>query len=359
MRQPIVPGSHWVPSAAVADWAVSCLTALDMAPDDAQLLARSLVQTSLWGVDSHGIARLPHYLERISRGSIRVRPTVTVEMTAASTARVHGGQGQGIVVAHRAAGVAADLARASGVGAVGVSDSSHCGAMALYTRPAARSGLVAIAFTHSDSMAAPHGGTREFFGTNPISMAFPRDGHEPVCLDMATTSIPYNRVVNARREGHPLPEGVAYDGAGNLTTDANEARALVPLGGTEFGHKGYGLALMIDLLCGPLNGNPFGPTISGMFTDLDAPRHLGAFFLTLDPGRFACGPTLAATVDVVARRLAAEPGSPLMPGDPELNEERVRRAKGIPVEPGLATQMREWSARLGVVDSLPAALRQP
>jgi LDH2 family malate/lactate/ureidoglycolate dehydrogenase len=318
MRQPIVPGSHWVPSTAIADWAVSCLTALDMAPDDAHLLAESLVQTSLWGVDSHGIARLPHYLERISRGSITARPTVTVETTGASTAQVHGDQGQGIVVAHRAAGVAADLARASGVGAVGVSDSSHCGAMALYTRPAARSGLVAIAFTHSDSMAAPHGGTHEFFGTNPISMAFPRDGHEPVCLDMATTSIPYNRVVNARREGHPLPEGVAYDRHGNLTTDATEARALLPLGGTGFGHKGYGLALMID------------------------------------PGRFAGGPTLAATVDVVAARLAAEPGSPLMPGDPELDEERVRRVKGIPIEPGLATQLREWSARLDV-DSLPVS----
>lgn len=326
-----------------------------MSPQDARLLAESLVQTSLWGVDSHGIARLPHYMDRLTRGSIKARPSITVKNTGASTAQVLGDQGQGILVAHRAAQVAIDLAKTTGVGAVGVSDSSHCGAMALYTRPAARDGLIAIAFTHSDSMAAPFGGTKAFFGTNPISIAFPRSGHEPACLDMATTSIPFNRVINARREGHPLPPGVAYDETGKITTDAAAARSLLPLGGTEFGHKGYGLAMMIDLLCGPLNGNPYGPTISGMFTELDTPRRLGAFFLILDPSRFAGGELLADTVETIARALSNEPGSPLMPGDPELNEETIRRVEGIPVEPVLADQMQAWSERLKV-QTLPNLL---
>ena len=321
-----------------------------MPVDDARQLAESLVQTSLWGIDSHGIARLPHYMERISRGSIKARPTIRVEQTGASTAQVHGDQGQGIVVAHRAATIAAELARNSGIGAVGVTDSSHCGAIALYVRPAAREGLVAMAFTHTDAVALPFGGTRAFFGTNPMAMAFPRSGHEPVCLDMATTSIPYNRVTNARREGHPLPEGVAFDEAGQATTDAHAVRALAPLGGNEYGHKGYGLALMIDLLCGPLNANPYGSTISSMFNALDEPRRLGAFFLMLDPQRFAGGPMLADTVEKMALALAGEPGSPLMPGDPELQEESVRRVKGIPIEPVLAEQMREWSKRLQVTE---------
>ena len=356
MSQPIIPGSAFVPHQSVADWAACCLETLDMSATDARLLADSLVQTSLWGIDSHGIARLPHYLERISRGSIKARPAVTVKETGPATAQLHADQGHGIVIGHRAAALAADLARRSGVGVVGVSDSSHCGAMALYTRPAARAGLIAIAFTHADAMAAPHGGTRAFFGTNPIAIAFPRAGHEPACLDMATTSIPFNRVINARREGHPLPPGVAYDAEGRITTDAQAARSLIPLGSAEFGHKGYGLALMADLLCGPLNGNPYGPTISNMFTELDAYRHLGAFFLVLDPQRFAGGATLAATVEIMAQALAAQPGSPLMPGDPELDEERIRRAQGIPIEPVLALQMREWSARLAV-DCLPVELR--
>ena len=355
MTQPIVPGSLRVPSQSIVDWATACLQALDMTPADARLLTESLVQTSAWGIDSHGIARLPHYMERLSRGSIKARPEIVVKETGPSTAQVHGDQGQGIIVGHRAARVAVDLARKSGIGAVGVSDSSHCGAMALYTRPAARDGLIALAFTHSDSMAAPFGGTRAFFGTNPISIAFPRAGSEPACLDMATTSIPFNRVINARREGHPLPAGVAYDESGKLTTDADATRSLLPLGGPEFGYKGYGLALMIDLLCGPLNGNPYGPTISGMFTELDAPRRLGAFFLMIDPTRFAGGAMLAATVDNIAGALSREPGSPLMPGDPELAEEEKRKIEGIPIEPGLAAQMRDWSVRLKI-DNLPEAL---
>ena len=355
-KSPIIPGSHWVSFEPIANWATACLEKLDLSAADARLLADSLVQTSLWGIDSHGIARLPHYLERFSRGSIKARPNVVVRETGASTAQIHGDHGQGILVGHQATAVAIELARKTGVGAVGVSDSSHCGAMALYTRPAARSGMVAIACTHSDSMAAPHGGTRAFLGTNPLSIAFPRAGHEPACLDMATTSIPFNRVINARREGHALPPGVAYDAAGQITTDADAACALIPLGSAEFGHKGYGLALMIDLLCGPLNGNPYGPTISNMFTELDEYRHLGAFFLVLDPMRFAGGTTLAATVETIAVALSAQPGSPLMPGDPELDEERVRRAQGIPIEPGLAGQMRDWSERLKI-DVLPEVLR--
>lgn len=355
MSQPIVPGSIRVSAEAITDWAITCLQALDMTAPDARQLAESLVQTSLWGIDSHGIARLPHYMERLSRGSIKARPNIVVNETGASTAQVHGDQGQGIIVAHRAAQVATDLAKKSGIAAVGVSDSSHCGAMALYTRPAAREGLIAIAFTHSDSMAAPFGGTRAFFGTNPISIAFPRAGNEPSCLDMATTSIPFNRVINARREGHPLPDGVAFDGEGNLTTDAVATRSLLPLGGSEFGYKGYGLALMIDLLCGPLNANPYGPTISGMFTEMDTPRRLGAFFLMIDPQRFAGGLLLAGTVDTIANALAGEPGAPRMPGDPELAEEKSRRAEGIPVEPVLAEQMREWSERLKLAP-LPESL---
>ncbi|MDR0577245.1 MAG: Ldh family oxidoreductase [Candidatus Accumulibacter sp.] len=360
MSQPVIEGSAPIPHEAIAAWAGRCLERLGMAPADARLLADSLVQASLWGIDSHGIGRLPHYMERLKRGSIEARPEIVVKETGPATAQVHGGRGHGIIVAHRAAAVAAGLARRSGVGAVGVSDSSHCGAMALYTRPAARAGLVAIAFTHADAMAAPFGGKRAFFGTNPIAIAFPRAGHEPACLDMATSSIPFNRVINARREGHPLPPDVAYDANGDPTTDANAARALMPLGGAEYGYKGYGLALMIDLLCGPLNANPWGATISNMFTALDEPRRLGAFFIMLDPGRFAGGETLAATVETVARALAAEPGSPLMPGDPELRAEAERRARGIPVEPGLAAQMRDWTERLGVegVEGLPAALEK-
>lgn len=352
MSQPVAAGSIAVPAATLRQWAAQCLVRLGLPEADATRLAASLVQTSLWGVDSHGVARLTHYFDRLSRGSIKARPQMVVKRTGPCTAQVAGDQGHGILVAHRANALAMVLARENGIGAVGVSDSSHCGAMALYTREAARQGLVALAFTHADSIAAAHGGERAFFGTNPISIAFARDGGEPVCLDMATTSIPWNRVMNARREGHPLPPDVAIDTQGRPTTDADAAVAVTPLGGAAYGHKGYALALMVDLLCGPLHGNPWGPNIPKMFADLDAPRRIGAFFIVIDPVRFAGGSTIGAAVAQMAQALAAEPGAPLMPGDPELALQRERERSGIPIEPGLVRQMREWGERLGVAPPL-------
>lgn len=333
-------------------WAEACLLAQDFSADDARCLAHSLAKTSLWGIDSHGIARLPHYLNRVAHGSILARPDVRIERTGPGTAQVHGGRGQGIVVAHRANALAIEMARETGVAAVGVSDSSHCGAIGLYSRAAAREGLIGIAFTHSDSIAAPYGGRAAFFGTNPISLAFPRADGAPLCLDMATTAIPWNRVMNARRDGVALPAGVALDENGADCTDAHAARALRPLGGEEYGYKGYGLAMMVELLCGPLNGNPFGPHISSMYEALDQPRELGAFFIVIDPARFAGGAALAAVVAGMAVELSKAPGAPRMPGDPEADHERERQQLGLPVPPALWDEMQAWSSRLGV--ALPA-----
>jgi ureidoglycolate dehydrogenase (NAD+) len=329
-------------------WGADCLRAQDFSEADALCLAKSLAQTSLWGIDSHGIARLPHYLNRVAHGSIQARPDIVIERTGPGTAQVHGGQGQGIVVAHRANALAIDLAKSAGVSAVGVSDSSHCGAIGLYSRAAAAQGFIGIAFTHSDSIAAPFGGHEPFFGTNPISLAFPRADADPLCLDMATTAIPWNRVMNARRDGVTLPPGVALDAQGRDCSDADQARALRPLGGEEYGYKGYGLAMMIELLCGPLNGNPFGPHISPMYEALDRPRELGAFFIVIDPARFAGGAALAAVVAGMAMELSQVPGAPRMPGDPEAAAQAARRHDGLPVPPALWAEMQAWSGRLGV-----------
>ena len=346
--QPTRDDATPVAAAALRDWATRCAALAGMTHDDAALLATSLVQTSLWGIDSHGIALLPHYLERLANGTIRARPALAVQRTGPATALLEADQGHGIVVAHRAMAEAVAIARDQGIGAVGVHNASHCGAIGLYTRAAARAGCVGFALTHADSVAVPHGGRRPFFGTNPISVAFPRTGGEPLCLDMATTSIPFGRVRNARREGHALPADTAVDAQGDFTTDADAAIAVAPLGGREYGYKGYALALVIDLLCGPLLGNPYGPHITPMFAALDRPRNVGAFFIALDPERFAGGAHLAAQVEAMARELAAEPGALRLPGDPEIEVAAQRSRDGIPVEPGLAAHFRRWSERLGV-----------
>jgi ureidoglycolate dehydrogenase (NAD+) len=219
--------------------------------------------------------------------------------------------------------------------------------MGLYTRMAAREGLVGIAMTHSSSVVVPHGGKHKYFGTNPISFAFARAGGEPVCLDMATSQVAWNRVLNARIEGRDLEPGLAVDADGKPTTDAGLAAAAVPLGGPAYGYKGYGLAFMIDLLCGAMNGMTYGRHINSKYEDLEHPRKIGHLLMAIDPGRFAGADTLKETVDAVVRDLKTQ-GEILFPGEPELIEEKRRLAEGVPVDAGALKDMREWSAKLGV-----------
>ncbi len=336
------------------DWAVACLAAVKVPPDDARLVAGSLVQTSLWGVDSHGILRLTHYLRRMSIGSVAAAASPVVKRTGPVTAQMDGMDGLGILHAMRAMELAMEMARASGVGVVGVSDSSHCGAMGLYTRAAARAKLVGIAFTHSSSVVAPHGGTEKFFGTNPLSIAFPRALGEPICLDMATAQVAWNKVLNARIENVPLEPGLTVDGRGEPTTDPHRAEALIALGGATYGYKGYGLAFVIDLLCGALNGMTYGPHITRMYEDLDRPRKIGHLLVALDPKRFAGAATLEATAEAIIAELRTK-GDILFPGEPEVLEEARRRADGIPIDPAALADMNEWSARLGLQPLFPQA----
>jgi len=146
-----------VPREALAAWAIACLEKVGVPPEEAKLVGESLVQTSVWGVDSHGILRLTHYLNRLTRGSIKAASVPVVTRTGPVTAQVHGEDGLGIIHATLAMETAIEMAKESGVGIVGVGHSSHCGAMQLYTRMATREHLVGVAFTHSSSVVVPHG----------------------------------------------------------------------------------------------------------------------------------------------------------------------------------------------------------
>jgi ureidoglycolate dehydrogenase (NAD+) len=338
-----------IPAEAIAEWAADCLVALGVSKNDAQRIAASLVQTSLWGIDSHGVARLGHYFARLKAGSIEPRPKIRIRRTGPCTAQVDGGHGHGIVVCHRAMDEAITLARKNGLGAVGVSNSTHCGAAGLYGRQAARAGLIGIAFTHSDAFVAPHRGTKKFLGTNPICITIPTgDPERPICLDMATSAVPFNRIMNHRRENRLLEAGWALDKRGKPTTDPHAVECLLPLAE----HKGYALAFVIDLLCGPLNGMPFGPHIPQMYRQLSKRRRLGSFYLAIDPTRFAGGKSLPRIAKVMAKEARSQPrarknDSVLVPGDTELSKAEERKREGIPVEPGLRLEMERWSKRLG------------
>ena len=336
-----------VPRDRLTAWAIACLEKVGVPPPEARLVGESLVRTSVWGVDSHGVLRLTHYLRRMTIGSIKAAATPVVMRTGPVTAQVHGEDGLGIVHATLGMETAIEMAQENGVGVVGVGHSSHCGAMGLYTRMAAAEHLVGIAMTHSSSVVVPHGGKQKYFGTNPISFAFPRAGGEPVCLDMATSQVAWNKVLNARIEGYELDPGVAVDAEGRPTIDPHRAQAGIPLGGPIYGYKGYGLAFAVDLLCGVMNGMTFGRHINSMYEDLDRPRKIGHLLVAIDPRRFAGGESMEPQIDALIADLRTQ-GDIMYPGEPEAREEKERVVRGIPIDAEALKDMREWSAKLAV-----------
>lgn len=338
-----------IESESLINWGKACLMKLGVSDKDAGFVAGSLVQTSLWGIDSHGIARLPHYLNRIEAESLNPIPKIKIENTGPCTASVDGDHGLGIVVMGEATNKAISLAKENGIGTVGVRESSHCGAIGLYGRMIADTGLIGITFTHSDAFVAPHRGYEKFLGTNPICISVPNEDGPPVCLDMATSAIPFNYIMNARIENRSIPDDLAYNGDGEPTEDPNAVAALRPMAE----HKGYALALMIELLCGPLNGMPWGPNIGPMYEQLSERRHLGSFVIAIDPMRFFGGTHFPKTVSDVAKiarhQSVKDPDQPvLVPGDDQYTTETERLALGIPVEPGLMEQITSWSSKLGI-----------
>lgn len=330
--------------AQLTRWGTNALKELDVTTTHAGLVARSLVQTSLWGIDSHGVARLPHYLDRISNRTINPKPRFRFTKTGAATGSFDGDHGLGIAVVHHGMEKALHLASRAGIGIVGIYNSSHCGALGLYTRFAASRGMIGIAFTHTDSLLMTYGGTRPFFGTNPISIAFPSPDAEPLCVDMATSIVPWNRIQNARSTKELVPSGWAVDAKGKDCTDPEKAVGVTPMGA----HKGYALSFLIDMLCGPLNGMSFGSHISSMYEDMNKKRRLGSLVIAIDPRRFNGHKILKTSVRRAIREVGSQDSRVRYPGQPEYLAQRERRKAGIPINDPLQKQLLRWSERLHI-----------
>jgi LDH2 family malate/lactate/ureidoglycolate dehydrogenase len=319
----------------------SILKALRDVGADAQAAAaatRAMMHASRLGIDSHGARLTSHYVKVMKAGRVNPRPNFQVTRTAAATAVLDADDGLGHAAAYAGMTLACDIARESGVGAVGIVRSSHFGAAGAYALAGAEAGMVALSMSNTDSAVMLHGGRAPFHGTNPIAMAAPVPNERPWLLDLATSSIPFNRVLLYRTLGLPLPENVAADDAGVPTTVAEAADRLIPLGGTDFGFKGAGLAGLVTILSAVLIGSTLDHRLIQMTDthDFATPRNLGHFCLAIDPDRFAGREVYN---DLIARYLAdfrASPSRPahkvLAPGDREWAVETERRNNGIPVD---------------------------
>jgi ureidoglycolate dehydrogenase (NAD+) len=325
----------------LTSFTTACLEKLGLEAADARLVAQTLVAANLRGVDSHGVVRLPHYATRLRNGTVKARPAITAQRTGPSAAVVEGDAGMGQLVAVRAMQEAISLARQSGVGAVVARNSSHCGACAWFVEMAVKEGMIGVALTHTDSIMVPPGMKRIFLGSNPIAFGAP-GAREPVLIDMSTTHVAWGKVLVARQEGKPIPPDWGVDQDGKPTPDAQRVVGLAPTGG----HKGYALALMVEILCAQLAGLPFGRHVTKMYGELDKPRNLGHFMLALDVARFTDAQGFLSQIDAFLGEIHEE--GALAPGDPERLNAEQRKREGIEIPEVTRKDLNALAAELGV-----------
>lgn len=340
---------------ALFDFANRLLKAAGLDDFSRDSVAVGLCETSLRGVDSHGIRLLPHYTRSALSGRKNPRPDFKFTRTFPAMGLLDADNAFGHAAGFKAVELGMEMARELGMGAVGVANSSHPGAMASFAIRAARAGYICFAYTHADSLLLSSGGTRAFFGTNPVCMAAPRHESEPYCLDMATSCIPWNRLLIHRAHDKELPEGVAADANGDITTDPHAAACLTPTGG----YKGQGLASMVEILCGVFTGMTFGRDIPAMYkAPMEEPRRLGQFYLVMRADGCISQDLFLDRMQSLTEAVRSEPAKPgervMLAGDKEIEEARRRREAGIPLDADTIAALRQLAGQLGV--DVPAGL---
>jgi len=322
-----------LPAENVYEFASDALIAAGVDKAIADATARGLWTASVRGVDSHGIRLLPHYLKELKGGRINPTPDFEFEQTAGAVGKFDADDTYGIAAATRAMEHAIDLADEAGAGHVSVRNSSHCGSMAMFGLMAAEEDMIGYATTHGTANTKSPGSSRPFFGNNPICVTAPMADEEPFCFDAALTSITFNKVKQHRDTGEPLPPGTAADEDGVETRDPHEADQLQYIGD----YKGFGLAMVGDVLNGLLSGMPVGRDISSMFDDpLSQERKLGHYVSAIridaftDPEGF--NRRLQSLAEDVRDEPRVEEDEPVqVPGDPEKQAKRERLEEGIPI----------------------------
>jgi len=318
-------------------------------PDvDAAAVADCLLHANLSGVDSHGIVHLGHYLRRLANRTISAKPTIRYSQPRRGVLQVDGGDGLGHAVMTHAIDRGVEVCRTEGTVAIVVSNSSHFGMAAYHMRRITQANLVGMIMTHTDVRIVPTGARTPFIGTNPIAFGFP-SSHEPLILDIATSSVPFGKVSVAKTEGRSIPTDWGLDKEGEPTTDPGKVVGLHPIAG----HKGSGIAMVIDLFCAMFSGMPYGPHINRMFDDLEAPRKLGHFIALWDIEALVPIDELKRRVDDYIAELHALPrrdaAAPIYyPGELEALKRHERVASGIPVETGLLRELVELGGQLGI-----------
>jgi len=327
-------GKHRIVSIEqLTTWCITKFQQVGVSVDHATTVTKILLHANLRGVDSHGVMRMEHYIEKIKQGGINPQAKITAESTGIVNAIIDGNDGLGHLAAKEAMTLAVQLAKKYGIGVVSVINSSHCGALSYFVELAAKEKCVGVAMTNTDKMVVPFGGSSAYFGTNPMAFGFPAGDYPSIILDMATSSVAYGKILEAKQLGQSIPAHWAVDQAGNPVEDPNQFAALLPFGGP----KGYGLNMVVDIFAGILTGSPFGPYVPPMYTDdLSQYRKLGHFMCVFDISRFTdlakYRENMMKMIDDL-HEMTPAPGFQrvLLPGEPEYIKEQQRSKDGIPI----------------------------
>jgi LDH2 family malate/lactate/ureidoglycolate dehydrogenase len=340
----------------LAAFAAAVLAKLGVPAEGARVTADALVAADLEGVGSHGVMLLPLYAERLLAGSVAKAGAGTVAHDGGSAVVIDAGNALGQVTSRQAVDLLRSRAPRHGLASVAVRNGFHFGAAGYWARLLADAGLVGIAMCNTRPLMPPPGGAERLVGNNPLAMAMPSEGGEPLVLDMALSASAMGKIRLAASAGRAIPEGWAVDADGRPTTDPAAAikGMLLPAAGP----KGFGLAMMIDLLCGGLSGGAIGGEVKPLYGDAAVPYGCAHLFVAIDPARFGVDGDLARRVAGFAEavrgsRPAAGVERVHAPGDVE---QLRRRANGTacPIPPDVLQQLVACGAKVGV-DAGPLA----
>ena len=311
------------------------LEIVGLSREDAETTVEVLLCADLRGVDTHGIQRLLMYIPRMRKGLMNPKPKIEVHSLAPAVKVVSGDNGLGPVVATRGMKEAIGLARELGISFVGCRDSHHFGAAGPYALMACREKMIGIVGTNAFPSMPPWGGLASLVGNNPLAIGVPCEGDTPFVLDIAMSVSARGRMRQMAERKEKIPEGWALDSTGRPTTDPLEGLKgyVLPIGQ----HKGYGLAVALDILSGVLTGAGFGAGVRSLVQQWREPQHIGHFFVVIDPLRFmtweAFSHRMKELFTLLRQAPRIDPERPiLIPGEPEVRMEESRRKEGIPLE---------------------------
>jgi len=320
---------------------IEILNGLNVPGEEAGLVVDCLVRAEMRGIDTHGVHFLKLLSDRIDARMIQIPTLLKVIREDRSTAVLDGGNGLGQVAAHRAMQINIQKARDVGTGITLIRNTNHIGILAFYALMAAEEGMVGVVMSNSAPSMSPWGGTEPFLGTNPISIAVPGGNEGPVVLDMSSSVVARGKIRLAQRKREPIPLGWALDEKGAPTTDPDAAMkgTLLPIGGP----KGYGLALMIDVLSGLLSGSEYGPRIKTFHQPL-GPTGIGVFSMAIDIERFMplhqFRDLMTSYVALIKQSKRAKGVSQIyLPGEIEFEKERKSMAEGIQLNDSVVSDL--------------------